>query len=233
MYSVSNLWKSLVAAENHYFEYKARIAGTDYPENRITGGSIDMLMLAGNQPSVGGCFSGKLTLALLAPTGPIPRMAKIVPYVRVTDGIQTAEWIPQGRFYIDTRETSANDDGLPILSLVAYDAMLRTEADYPDTSHNWPFLDILVVQEIAATIGVEVDPRTADIMTKGYMIGLPAGYSMREVLGNIGAMYAGNWIITYDEKLLLIPINGIPRETNYLVTGAGDAITFGGCRILV
>lgn len=233
MYSVSNLWKSLVEAENHYFEYKARIAGTDYPENMIIGGSIDMLMLAENQPSVGGCFSGKLTLALLAPTGSIPRMAKIVPYVRATDGIQTAEWIPQGRFYVDTRETSANDDVLPILSLVAYDAMLRTEADYPDTSHNWPFLDILVVREIAATIGVEVDPRTVAIMTKGYMIGLPAGYSMREVLGNIGAMYAGNWIITYDEKLLLIPINGIPRETNYLVTGASDAITFGGCRILV
>jgi len=170
---------------------------------------------------------------LLNPSFMIPRMALVEPYVRATDGEQTSEWIPQGKFYIDTREVTNNDDDLPVLSLHCYDAMLKTEADYPSTTHNWPYADTDVVQEIATTIGVGVDDRTWDLMTQNYQISLPAGYSMREVLSNIAGMYAGNWIMNYDGDLLLVAVNGIPPETNYLVDNIGDAITFGGDRILV
>ena len=34
-------------------------------------------------------------------------------------------------------------------------------------------------------------------------------------------------------KLLLVPFGGLPEETHYLVEEYGDAITFGGDRILV
>ena len=56
---------------------------------------------------------------------------------------------------------------------------------------------------------------------------------MREVLSQIAAMYAGNWIMNYDGQLLLVAVNGIPPETNYLIDSQYDAITFGGDRILV
>jgi hypothetical protein len=170
---------------------------------------------------------------MLKPSVTIPRMAKVRPWVRVTDGTTYSEWVPQGAFFIDTREVTQNDDGLDVLNLHAYDPMLKTEADYPSTSHSWPYSDINVVREIASTIGVGVDARTVDLMTSNYQIGLPAGYSMRETLGNIAAMYAGNFICNYDGDLLLVPINSIPPETNYLVDQVGNAITFGGDRILV
>lgn len=233
MYPVSQTWRTLMAQGNHVFQTKVVIAGTTVPESRILGLSTSFRMFSGNQPSVGGCLSAELTLSLLAPDFSIPRMAPVEPFVRVTDGVQTSEWIPQGKFYIDTRETTANDDGLPILTIHGYDALLKAEGDFPDTTVSFPQTDVAVVGLIASELGVGIDSRTTDLMVNGYEIGLPVGYSMREVLENIAAMYAGNWLMSYDGELLLVAINGCPPETNYLVDAVGEPITFGGDRILV
>lgn len=233
MYSVSLLYRQIIVAEPHWFEWKVAINGNDVEQSGLTDVSTAYLMFSESQPAVGGCLAGELSVSLLNPAFTIPRMALVEPYIRVTNGTQTSEWIPQGKFYIDTRETTNNDDDLPILSLHCYDAMLKAEADYPSTTHDWPYADTEVVQEIATTLGVGVDDRTWDLMTQNYQILLPAGYSMREVLSNIAGMYAANWIMNYDGELLLVAVNGIPPETNYLIDSIGDAITFGGDRILV
>lgn len=233
MYTTSLLYRTIIAETNHWFETQVVIAGNTCSQSEIMSVSADYRMFTENQPTVGGCLAGELSVSLLNPAFAIPRMAIVEPYVRVTDGTQYSEWIPQGKFYIDTRETTNNDDDLPILSLHCYDAMLKTETDYPSTTHEWPLDDTDVVQEIATTLGVGVDDRTWELMTQGYEISLPAGYSMREVLSNIAGMYAANWIMNYDGDLLLVAVNGLPPETNYLVDSIGDAITFGGDRILV
>lgn len=144
-----------------------------------------------------------------------------------------SEWLPKGVFYIDTRETSHNGNRLDILSVHGYDSMLFAEQLYPSTTHEWPVVDTAVVQEAADAMGVEVDPRTYNLMTSGYMIPLPGSYSIREVLGYIASMYVGSFIITETGLLRLVSILELPDETNYLINSAGDAITFGGDRILV
>lgn len=232
MYTTSATWNTLIAGQ-HRFETRVDINGVSYYDSDIIKMSVELNMFDSSQPGVGGCLSGELILRMLAPSVSIPRMATVNPYVRATNGLQTSEWIPQGKFFIDTRETTKNDDGLPVLSLHCYDSMLKSEADYPSTSHAWPYIDINVVNEIATTLGVGVDARTTALMTNSYNVPLPAGMTMREVLSGIAGMYAGNWIMSYDGELLLIPVNGIPPETNYLVTAAGEPITFGGDRILV
>jgi len=233
MYDVSILWGNLIADPNHWFETKVVIAGTTYEQDKIMSMSAESRMFSGQQPGVGGCLSGELKLKMLAPSSAVPRMALIEPYVRVTNGTQTAEWIPQGKYYVDTRETTKNDDGLPVLSLHAYDAMLKSEAEFPPVSHDFPATDATVINDIASTLGVGVDDRTWETVNMDYSVYAPLGYTMREVLSNIGAMYGGNWYMTYDGELILAAVNGIPRETNYLVDNVGDAITFGGDRILV
>jgi len=233
MYTVSALWATLIATDGHWFETKVDINGVTYGQDQLMSLSVDLRMFAEQQPSVGGCLAGEINLSMLAPSVSIPRMASIDPYVRVCAGVQQSEWIPQGKYYIDTREITKNDDNLNILTLHGFDSMLKSEAGYPSTSHSWPYTDINVVNEIATTMGVGVDSRTTDLMTNAYQIGLPAGMTMREALGNIAAMYAGNFVMSYDGELLLIAANGIPPETNYLVDAVGDAITFGGDRILV
>ena len=241
MYGVSDLYNTIIAGNDHWFETKVEINGVSYGETSIMSSVASYRVFSEEQPTVGGCLAAELELVILAPAVTIPRMAEVKPYVRVVNETQTSEWIPQGIFYIDTREVTHNDSGLDILTLYCYDAMLKTEADYPSTSTSFPKSDINVVKEIAKTIGLQstisettgIDSRTVTLMDNDYQIGLPVGYSMREVLSNIAAMYCGNWIMTYDGKLRLVSLAELPEETNYLVDNQYDAITFGGDRILV
>ena len=55
--------------------------------------------------------------------------------------------------------------------------------------------------------------------------------TMREVLSAIAAAHAGNWIVTAENKLLLLPLFSAPDETDYIVNEHGDAILIGGVRI--
>lgn len=230
MYPVSQKWNEITTSPEFWYETKVSVNGVEYTQDQIFDLSTDLRVFSKEEPTVGACLSGELSLKMLKPSVAIQRMAEIQPFVRACNGDapeNQSEWIPQGTYYIDTREESKNDDDLPVISFHSYDAMLKTEAAYPDTTGTWPRSDISVVNQIASTIGISVDARTTTLMNKDYQISAPIGYTMRETLSNIGAMYAGNWIITMEGKLLLVALNGIPEETSLLVTENGDIIMFG------
>ena len=199
------------------------------------GMTIERRMFSGDMPTVGDCISAKIVIKMHKPFGAIPEMARIVPYVRLKsqDEKRHSEWIQKGVFYIDTREDK--DDGSPIKKIIitGYDDMLKAEQDYPSSTLSWSAQDIDVVREIAAFLGVSVDARTVPIINRGYRINYPAGYSCRDTLGYIAAMYAGSFMMSDLGELRLITIHGIPRESRYLIEATGSAITFGGDRILV
>lgn len=190
-------------------------------------------MFSNDTPTVGSCVSGEIDVEMLQPVIDIPRKERLVPYVRLTDGTRHSEWIQKGVYFIDTRKTQKGSENWNRLILHGYDSMLRAEQDYPSSTLKWPATDIHVVREIAAFMGVSVDSRTDEIMTRGYAVQYPSGYSCREVLGYIAAMYAGCFIMSDLGELRLVQLNSIPPETRYLVDGSGNAITFGGVRILV
>ena len=144
-----------------------------------------------------------------------------------------SEWLAQGVYFIDTRDVTQNNNGLDILTLHGFDAMLKTEQMYSSNSAVGDDLDIAYVRAIASAIGVSVDPRTWEIMQTGYMIPFPLGYTMREILGYIASSYVGCFIISDTGQLRLVAFENIVAETRYLIDSAGDAITFGGDRILV
>lgn len=144
-----------------------------------------------------------------------------------------SEWIPQGVYFVDTKEVIKSESNVDVLVLRGYDAMLKAEQPFQSNAITGNSTDVQMVNEIASIIGVEVDERTYDIMTVAYTIPLPTGYSCREVLGYIASMYVGSFIMTDEGKLRLVSILELPPETNYLIDGVGDAITFGGDRILV
>lgn len=148
--------------------------------------------------------------------------------------ITYSDWIPQGVFYIDTRERTDFEVTSSVLSIHGYDAMLMAEALYPeDDPAEYPKTDVDVVDFIAETMGLEVDDRTYDIMTEAYEINLPATYTMREVLGNIASMYAGNFCISFEGRLRLVGLTDIGIETSFLIDQQGEAIVFGEDRIIV
>ena len=234
MQDTSALYKSLLLSDNHWFETRIKIGNTYYGENYLMSLSTSHSLFNKNVPVVGSAVSGEIDISMLSPSATIPTMAKMSVEVRVTDGTQNSEWIPKGVYYIDTRQKSKNSNGLDILTIHGYDSMLMFEQDYPsDTSHTYPLLDKTMVSFMASAIGLSVDARTNTRMNKSYKFPLPVGYSCREMLSIIAASYGGNFIVTDENKLLLIKLGDLPPETNYLVDNLGNAIVFGGTRILV
>lgn len=263
MQQVSDLYLRLIAERNHWFETRLEIGdpgvilteigepitfgddetkiltassgpGAGFSEAQLYEMSITRKVFSNDVPEVGCCVAGQIDVRMRKTLSlNIPRMARLVPWVRVTNGTEYSEWLQKGVFYIDTREYTNTSDNV-IVTLHGYDAMLKAEQPFPSVTEGlgWPARDWKVVRLIAQTMGVSVDPRTWDIITsygiqnQGYKVQLPAFYTLREVLGYIGAMYAGNWVMTDTGALRLIALNELPPETNYLTDQAGQNITF-------
>lgn len=259
MQDTSPLYRQILADPNHYFEVSvvigesgdlvtergdtilfggtAILVARSGPDSGFYGSQIFSLktssQMFGNDPEIGRAIAQEIELQMLQPSGDLPPMAQIVPYVRACTDTQQSEWLQQGVFYIDTRETTVSYDGLQILTLHGFDAMLMTEQEYASTSIDWPATDVNVVREIASKIGVTIDSRTEELMTGGYTYPLPTGYTLREMLGYIAAAYLGCFIITETGQLRLVSLLELPSDTALLVDSIGDYITFGGDRIKV
>lgn len=234
MHTVSDLWQQMLANPAHAVEAKLRIAGIEYGEDQIVRKS---LMVYGGLYStfgIGNCCARQIEFEIY-PQGTIPRQAKIEVYMRLRLGEQVSEWIPKGVFFFSTRKT---DRVTGVLSVHGYDSMLKAEQTWIDSSYDaetWPMPVWTAVNDIAARMGVAVDSRTQldEAFPVQYPVDSEGDMTMREALGRIAVANAGNWIITDEGKLLLVGLNSMPEETNYLVTESGSAITFGGVRILV
>ena len=233
MQTTSALYQSIIADDNHWFETRLVIDGVGtYGETDLFSISTSHQMFHGS-PTIGSAVAGEIDVKMVYPQNvTIPTMAKLMPQVRVCNESQQSEWIAQGIYYIDTRERTVSDANEDVLVLHGYDAMLKAEQMY-----NGDILgdstDVEMVDEIASQLGLSVDERTYDLMTDAYTIPLPVGYTYREILGYIAAMYVGCFIISETGELRLVSILELPPETNYLIDQDGDAITFGGDRILV
>lgn len=203
-------------------EYKVEIGGVTYYMSALFSISITRPLF--EKLSVGNTCAAELKVSFY-PSGEVARMAKIIPYARKASD---DDWSQLGVFYTDTRAKDGKK-----LELTAYDAMLKAEQTYlqSDDVGEWPRTMATVVSEICARMGVTLDSRTA---LKSYTVDYPNDLTMREVLGYIAAAHGGNWIITAEGKLLLVPLfSSMPEETFFLVDEDGDRITFGGDRIIL
>lgn len=230
----SDIWKELIRKRNTSKEYAFDINGVWYgPEAEVTH-SVDNSLY--DSFGIGNAMCATLTMNLY--TDSVPRAAVIKRYVRLVNGTQISEWLPKGTFYTNHR---TSEDGY--WTIEAYDAMLKADVPWnPDQSLVFPLAMDKAVDVFAKIMGVEIDPRT--YINPAYTIDYPAtdqesedsvnnNYTIRQELQWIAASHGGNWIITDEEKLLLVPLGGEPDETHYLVTEYGDAIVIGGVRILV
>lgn len=241
MQQTSELYKEILNGK-HTKECRLAVGEKDTPiADLVTFHGEDMLMdmstsarlFSEETAAVGGCISAEISVRMLKPAKDIPRQGKLVPQVRITDGTRYSEWLSKGVFFVDTREKMGEISGVEIIQLTGYDALLKAEQDCPVDGTDWPATDIQVVAKIARFLGVTVDERTYEIMKNSYPVQYPGEYSCREVLSYIAAMYGGNFIMSDIGQLRLVALNSIPPETRYLITAAGQAITFGGVRILV
>lgn len=221
MQSVDNTWKTLFGEPTHKTEIRVSIDGAIYDIDKIYNAVLTRSVFANNVPEVGCCCASTFDIEII-PDSRIPRMAPITVQTRLksANGAIASEWIPTGTFFVDTRRKER--DGTT-MRFTAYDSMLKADQPYlPNSSiTNWPANEALVVAEIATCMGVSVDVRTT---LAGYYVDYPQDYTMREVLGYIAAANGGNWIITPENKLLLVKLQG---ENSFLGANYNAAILFG------
>lgn len=219
----SDLWKELIKLNGTTKEYQFEIDGAVYGAEAEVSHSVSGAVFS--EFGIGNAFNAKLHLEIFAPS--ISKGARIKRYVRLKYMDRVSEWLQKGEFFVNRR---AVDDGK--WTLEAFDAMMKAEKRYtPSPSDAWPKPMADVVSEIAGLMGVEIDSRT--VINKSYMLQYPViEYSQRQILGHIAAAHGGNWIITDAGALYLLPLLSAPEETNLLVTEDGDAISFGGVRLI-
>lgn len=222
--TTSTLWAELWRTPNTEREYAFDINGTWYGPDEEVEHEAENALYA--DFGIGNATIGSLTLSLFADD--IPRGACIKRYIRLANGDQVSEWLPKGVFWANRR---SEDDGY--WTIDAFDAMRKAEVVWePDQSLVFPMSMPDAVAEFARIMGVTIDARTE--LNEDYTIDYPANdYTIRKELCFIAAAHGGNWVMTDAGELRLIPLLSAPAETNYLVDEYGDAITFGGGKILV
>ena len=243
MIPTSTLFKDLLESGDYYVETVLSVNDTppdeSYAENILMSVHTTKKVFSQDIPAVGGVIAGEISVEMLMPEQPIPRMAKLSPYVRLRNLEKTryTEWIPKGSYYLDTRKKVEDTAGAIRLQIRGYDSIMKTEQDYPESKLSFPARDLDVVQEIADFIGVRLDGRTKDVMQNAYQVEDVTGYTFREVLGYIAAMYGGNFVMSDRGALWLVAMGDASAddevETNYLINETRNVITFGGDRILV
>ena len=229
MHTVSDLYRSIYSGRHHK-EIMVRVDGIDYGSDSIVTLKTYNALFSENRPVIGSCVSGEIDLSYFPGDTKPPRMAKIEPFVRLSDGQRVSEWIPKGVFYSDTKII---DKEIALYAIHGYDAMLKAEQPFMHEGDpgEWPRPAKAVVLEIAEKIGVTVDARTE--LKEQILVPFPNDFTCREILGHIATAHCGNWIISDAGELLLVGLSSIPKETNLLVDDTGDVIKFGEVAILV
>lgn len=203
-------------------KYKVLIDNEEYIDADIRSANIERPLF--DQLSIGNACEATLKIVFRKKTV-IPTTAKMIPYALVNN-----QWEQLGVFYLDERSIKPTG----IMTVVAYDSMLKADKVWvPDQSLEFQMPMDDAVDIIAELMGITVDPRTN--VSHAYTIDYPANdYTLRDVLKFIAVANGGNWTITRNDQLLLVPLVGsMPPETHYLIEENGFAITFGGDRILV
>lgn len=229
-------WLQLVESGDFTFEAKAHICGKDY--TAISAPRINR-RVADKSFSVGNCNAASLKISIRT-NDVIPPGAAVVIKGRLTDGAKTSpvcsQWRDFGTFFIESRD---NKPVQGLISFTCYDAMLKVNQPFfaSEIEESWPQTMTKVVGDIATLLGVQVDPRTQIKSGADYMVRYDSTLTAGQVLGYIGACHGGNWIITPENKLLLVPLfptvtEDGPEEVEVLgVVGAfktGQTVTVSG-----
>lgn len=224
MQATSDLWKTLIRERNTERQYAFQINNVWYYDDAEISHSVDLSLY--DSFGIGNAMSATLQLELYADD--IPRGAVIRRFVRLVNGSRVTEWLPKGVFFTNRRTV---EDG--VWSVEAYDAMLKADMTWtPRQGFTFPCTMEAAAQDIALSMDTELDPR--NVYLPYTMDAYPEGeYMRRDALRDIAASHGGNWFVSDEGKLRLLPLISFPAETSYLVTEHGDAILFGGVRILV
>lgn len=213
-------WDVLFSAP-HRVEYKLNIDGVDYAGENLQGNPVISKPLL-DKPAIGRVCSATMKAVIRPIDGvTIPKAARTYCYCRLVsqDGNTVTEWVKQGCFYVSSRSGKTN------ITLNMRDDMVKAGQTYFDKAalYDWPKQQDLVVADIARIMGVEIDNRTILSTGSSYRVNYLASDTLiSEVLSYIAASNGGNWMMTEEGRLRLVPLES-PKAEGSADTALGMA----------
>lgn len=207
MRETSSTYKTLRAASGSYYEVRVLRGETEYGMDKLKSCKITSGLFTNTGPQIGGTVSAQCTVSLLESSTNWPRMAGFEVQVRLVsgDGLTQSEWLSMGKFYTDERSA----DKYGNLTIVGFDAMLLLEQSWTDKVQDlpsdWPITAKAAAELIAEASGIELDENSTLDDTFPF-VGLDTTSTCRSVCATIAAALGGNWQITPEGKLLLVPM---------------------------
>lgn len=206
--------------------------GPVYREDYISEMKTKASTFSGANPEIGAVTARQLNLELRNPVQSIPRAARLVPYARIRNEEQASEWIPKGEFRIDTRDTEpgyqdAGGNDVQFLEIYGVDALMKAEADYPESSLQWPAWDSDVLDEIARFLGVSIEPETESVINNRFQVPTCEDYCPREILSQIAVAYAGNFGLDDFGRLQFRKANAAAGRSGVNIQNNMDDFKFG------
>lgn len=172
-------------------------------------------------PTVGGAVSAQCNLTLLEEKENWPRGGAFSVRIRAWNESETrhSEWITLGQFYTDQRIQHGST-----LEVFGLDAMVRTEQSWTDKipqgrfPSEWPITAKAAVDLICEALNIPLDSRTVLDNTVKFVglksviseqeetTALDEGFTARDTLASVASAMGGNFRITNEGKLLLVPL---------------------------
>ncbi len=211
MREVSQVYKTLRNQEDAYYEAQVICGENTYTAESIVSIETHSKLFDGPGPQIGITCAAECDLVLLEESKNWPRMAEFEVQERITDGTTYSEWLSMGTYFTDER---VQDEASGKLTITGYDVMLTTEQYWTDIvpeedlPTEWPITSKAWMDLIVDTGIIVVDSRTV-IDDTVPMIGLDTASTVRDKLKTIAAAHGGNWIVTPDNMLRLVPFANI------------------------
>lgn len=218
MKTASSIYKILRTAKTSWYEWQVVRGTTIYGLDKLKSLSISQMLCSNSGMEIGNANSTECRLKLIEDSINWERTAKFTLQFRICNesGANKSEWITFGSYYTDVR----NEDRQGNLSIIAYDAMMKTEdswvnsipessipASFPITARAWA---ALIQNEGLVTF----DDITQLNDTVAF-IGLDTAATIRKILKTIATVHGGNWFVTPSETFKLVKFENVSSsDTN-------------------
>lgn len=213
--------------------------GSGWTDPRIYSGSDSIMSLAtdiGKSSGglvIGATYSGKLTVQLssAAVIRDTDRIRVRIDFLEDNGTTAASEYL--GYYYVDSIRRQSGG----LITVTAYDRMLRGAKLYDPSELTFPCAALDVVQDICSRMSLTLhpdfstryDPQIADAPVKSTAEdGSPVYYTRRELLGYIAMMYGGSWFVDTDNHLTLTRFTAVdePALAENSMTADIDATPF-------
>lgn len=217
MRTTSALYKTLRNESGSFYEVRVTCGNKTYELDKLKSVKSFPALFDGSGPKIGQTCSAECDVVVRELSENWPRMAEFTVELRLCseDETRKSEWLSMGTYYTDQRSKTEGGD----LSIIAFDKMLFLETSWADKipeallPTSWPITSAAMGAILEAVTGIQLDSRTVlDDTVKCW--GLDTSSTAKERWGDIAAAHGGNFVITTEGKLRLVPlVNGITEQT--------------------